>query len=70
VLQAGKQETGKAKDLSAPLSTKFSLSRWLIVVVNSVIGLLHSVDTGRIADVSEVHAVSIFSITLLDYKAS
>jgi hypothetical protein len=38
------------------------LSRWLIIDVGCVLGLLHRVDVGNVADVSEVHAPSIFSV--------
>jgi hypothetical protein len=42
--------------------TDCRLSRSLIVDINPVIGLLHSVLMGDDADVSEVHAASIFRV--------
>jgi hypothetical protein len=42
--------------------TDFRLSWWLIIDVNSVLGLLHFVDVGNIAGVSEVRAASIFRV--------
>jgi hypothetical protein len=40
----------------------FRLLQWLITDVNSVLWLLHRVDVGNVADISEVHAASIFRI--------
>jgi hypothetical protein len=37
-------------------------THWLIVGVNSVLGLLHCLVVGNVTEVSEVHAVSIFRI--------
>jgi hypothetical protein len=42
-------------------NTDFRLSRWL-TDVNSVLGMLHRVDVGDVADVSEVHAALIFRV--------
>jgi hypothetical protein len=39
--------------------------RWLIVDVNSTVGLLHSVDMGDVG-VSEVHATSIFMVEVFN----
>jgi hypothetical protein len=41
----------------------FRISQWLIVV-NSVLGLLRSVNVGVVVDVSKMHSVSIFRLTL------
>jgi hypothetical protein len=40
--------------------TDFRLPRWLIIDVNSLLGLLQHAVVGNVADVSEVHALSIF----------
>jgi hypothetical protein len=42
----------------------FRVSWWLIIYVNSVLGLLCRVIVGDIAYVSKVHSVSIFRLTL------
>jgi hypothetical protein len=42
--------------------TAFRFSRWFIIDVNSVFELLHLVDVGDGADVSEMHAASIFRV--------
>jgi hypothetical protein len=42
--------------------TTFSLLRWLIIGVNSVLVLLRRVVVGDIADVSEVHTSPIFNV--------
>jgi hypothetical protein len=41
------------------LNTDFGLSWWLIMDVNSVLGLLHCVVVVIVGDVSEVHTSSI-----------
>jgi hydrogenase/urease accessory protein HupE len=41
---------------------EFRLSWWLIIDVNSVLGLLHCVVVGNVANVSEVHTASSFRI--------
>jgi hypothetical protein len=46
------------------LITDFMLSRWLITDVNPVLGLLHRVAVGNVADVSEVLTASIFTLRL------
>jgi hypothetical protein len=40
--------------------TDFRLSRWLIIDVNSLLGLLQHAVVGNVAVVSVVHALSIF----------
>jgi hypothetical protein len=42
--------------------TDFGFSRWLIIDVDFVLGLLHRVDVSDAADVSKVHAASIFRV--------
>jgi hypothetical protein len=36
----------------------FRITQWLIIDVNSVLGLLHHLVVGDVADVLEVHAAS------------
>jgi hypothetical protein len=38
------------------------LSRWLIIGVDTVLGLLNHADLGDVANVSEVHAASYFRV--------
>jgi hypothetical protein len=47
------------KKLCLPI-TDFWLSQCLIIDTNSVLWLLQRVDVGNVADISEVHAASIF----------
>jgi hypothetical protein len=42
--------------------TDFRLSQWLIIDVNSVVGLLHFVVAGNIADILKMHAAPIFML--------
>jgi hypothetical protein len=42
--------------------TDFRCSRWQIIYVNSVIGLLHRVVESNVADVSDVYEISIFRV--------
>jgi hypothetical protein len=53
---------GKASD---DLANGMSDMWWLIVDINSAIGLLHSVDVSDVG-ISEVHAVSIFMIEVFN----
>jgi hypothetical protein len=47
---------------SEAVITDFKLSWQLIVDINWVLGILHCVDMGDVTEVSEVRAVSIFSM--------
>jgi hypothetical protein len=40
----------------------FWLTHWLIIGVNSILGLLYRLVVGNAAKVSEIHAVTIFRI--------
>jgi hypothetical protein len=42
--------------------TDFSVSLWLIIDVNSVLGLLHLVVVDDVANISELHAASFFRV--------
>jgi hypothetical protein len=42
--------------------TDFRLSWWLIIDVNSVLGLSHRVDVSEVSDVLKVQAASIFKV--------
>jgi hypothetical protein len=57
---------GEVQEASSTLKhlsvTDFRLSLWLLIEVNSVLGLLHRVVVGDVVDVSEVHAGSIFIV--------
>jgi hypothetical protein len=44
--------------------TDIGLPRWLITDVNSVLGLLHRVVVGDVADVPEGHAASILRVEM------
>jgi hypothetical protein len=46
------------------LSTDLMRSQWLPVVVESVLGWLHCMDVGNVADILEVHAASIFRVQI------
>jgi hypothetical protein len=48
--------------LSSCVLTNFRLLQWFIVDVDSALGILHHVDVGSAANISEVHAASRFRI--------
>jgi hypothetical protein len=45
-------------------STDFMISQWFIADVDGALGSLHCVSMGSVADISEVHAASIFRVEL------
>lgn len=44
------------------LDHKLSYVTWKFIDISSVLGLLHRLDVSDVADVSEVHASSIFMV--------
>jgi hypothetical protein len=52
------------------IAADFRLSRWLIIDVNYVLGLLHSMIVGDVPDLSEVHAASIFKVEVCRFMSS
>jgi hypothetical protein len=59
------------------LITNFRLSLWLFIDVNSVLGLLHHMVMGNVADASEVHvsnlkveAACTFEISATSHKTT